>query len=268
MTFAAKPHRRPFQYSLRTLLLVMLLASLPLSWLGATLRSAGRQREAVEAILASGGSVKYADEKFPPERSAPAWLDNLLGTGFFVNLENLLGKDFFVNVAEARVESDAGMELLPRLTQLRTLFADNVTDAGLEHLKGLTELKHVCIYHSRVTDAGLEHLKGLTQLRSLILCFVQVTDAGLEHLKGLTRLKRLTLNQTQVTDAGLEHLKGLTELEQLYFGGNIGVTHAGLERVKALPKLTMLVDTYGTNVLEAARVTKSPEAVPNCRNSR
>jgi len=37
-----------------------------------------------------------------------------------------------------------------------------------------------------VTDAGLEHLKGLTNLLSLTLngCY-EVTDAGLEHLKGL-----------------------------------------------------------------------------------
>ena len=40
-----------------------------------------------------------------------------------------------------------------------------------------------------MTDAGLEHLKGLTQLRELNLNDTQVTDAGLEHLKGLTQLQ-------------------------------------------------------------------------------
>ena len=68
----------------------------------------------------------------------------------------------------------------------------------------------LCLDGTQVTDAGLEHLKGLTRLQSLDLSGTQVTDAGLEHLKGLTQLQWLSLEGTQVTDAGLEHLKGLT----------------------------------------------------------
>ena len=41
-----------------------------------------------------------------------------------------------------------------------------------------------------MTDAGLEHLKGLTQLQRLACGDTQVTDAGLEHLKGLTNSNR------------------------------------------------------------------------------
>src|SRR3989304_6984363 len=44
---------------------------------------------------------------------------------------------------------------------------------------------------TQVTDAALEHLKGLTNLQELQLHCPQVTDAGLEHLKGLTSLQRL-----------------------------------------------------------------------------
>ena len=39
-----------------------------------------------------------------------------------------------------------------------------------------------------VSDAGLEHLRGLTQLRSLNLAGTSVSDTGMEKLKGLTRL--------------------------------------------------------------------------------
>jgi Leucine-rich repeat (LRR) protein len=49
--------------------------------------------------------------------------------------------------------------------------------------------------------AGLEHLKGLTQLRELSLNGTQVTDAGLEHLKGLSELETLSLDDKRVTDA-------------------------------------------------------------------
>jgi hypothetical protein len=45
----------------------------------------------------------------------------------------------------------------------------------------------------QVTDAGLEHIKGLTQLRTLDLTQTKVTGTGLEHLKGLTQLQTLKL---------------------------------------------------------------------------
>ena len=73
----------------------------------------------------------------------------------------------------------------------------------------------VNLYGTQVTDVGLEHLKGLTSLQGLYLNSPQVTDAGLEHLTGLSCLLTLDLSQTQVTDVGLEHLKGLTSLKEM-----------------------------------------------------
>ena len=58
-----------------------------------------------------------------------------------------------------------------------------------------------------VTDAWLEHLKGLTKLQSLDLSYTPVTDAGLEHLKGLTKLRSLDLSDTQVAGAGVKRLQ-------------------------------------------------------------
>ena len=95
--------------------------------------------------------------------------------------------------------------------QTPNLCLSNVSDAGLAHLKGLTNLSLI-LGGTQVTDAGLAHLKGLTKLKLLQLSGTQVTDAGLAHLKGLTKLRHLTLGGTQVTDAGLVHLKGLTNL--------------------------------------------------------
>ena len=59
--------------------------------------------------------------------------------------------------------------------------SDNVTDAGLKHLKGVHTID--LVEFKGVTDAGLEHLKGVHTI-DLSGCD-QVTDAGLEHLKGV-----------------------------------------------------------------------------------
>ena len=92
-------------------------------------------------------------------------------------------------------------------------FGTKVSDAGLEHLKGLTNLRFLFLDETKVTDAGLEHLKGLTNLQGPWLAKTKVTDTGLEHLEGLTKLRLLKLYETEVTGHGLEHLKGLTNLE-------------------------------------------------------
>ena len=88
---------------------------------------------------------------------------------------------------------------------------------------------------SRVTDAGLENLRGLTELRWLHLSDAAITDAGLEHLSGLTRLETLNLENTKVTDTGLEQLKGLTQLQRVDLTGT-KVSDEGVKKLQeALP---------------------------------
>ena len=142
--------------------------------------------------------------------------------------------------------TDAGMVHLKGLTKLQTLnlYGTKITDAGLVHLRGMTKLQTLnlkgsmgsMVRRSGITDAGLEHLKGLAKLQTLDLRWNHwITDAGLEHLKGLTGLQTLNLQLTMVTDAGLVHLKGLTGLQTLELS-NTKVTDAGIaELQKALP---------------------------------
>ena len=113
-----------------------------------------------------------------------------------------------------------------------------ITDEGLVHLKGLTNLQWLSLTDTQITDAGLVHLKDLTNLTTLYLP-KQITDAGLVHLKGLTNLEELDLSGTQITDAGLVHLKGFTNLQTLLIAGT-EVTDAGIaELQKALPNCTI-----------------------------
>ena len=62
-TTTPKPHRRWLQFSLRTMLLLVLIASVPLGWLGMKVREARQQWEAVRAIRMVEGVVEYDFER-------------------------------------------------------------------------------------------------------------------------------------------------------------------------------------------------------------
>ena len=105
-----------------------------------------------------------------------------------------------------------------------------VTDAHLEPLAGIAELRTLDLYEAGVTDQGVKHLKGLKNLERLFLRGTQVTHGGLAHLVGMQRLTSLNLAKTKITDAGLVHLKGMQHLEELWLNGN-DITDAGLTKM-------------------------------------
>src|SRR5207248_2587820 len=77
------------------------------------------------------------------------------------------------------------------------------TDATLELLHGLTELRELYLLGTHVTDMGLRHLEGLDRLETLSLARTAVTNSGMRHLAELRQLRCLDLEGTQVGDAGL-----------------------------------------------------------------
>jgi hypothetical protein len=244
--------RLPFQFGIRSLLVLTIVVALPCSWLAIGLRQASNQQAAREAFAARGGSAPYDYEldasrnwhRIQPAQSpAPAWLHKVVGDDFFADVA-------VVNLADTSV-TDAGLEHLKGLRQLRMLIlgSTQVTDAGLEHLDGLNRLQVLYLMNTQVTDAGLKHLNGLSQLQEFVLSNTRVTDAGLEHLEGLSQLRQLVLGCPRVTDAGLEHLEGLSRLQVLYLG-DTQVTDAGLEHLRGLSQLDVL-DLSGRRVTDA-----------------
>ena len=115
------------------------------------------------------------------------------------------------------------------------LYATRITDAGLVHLKGLTNLQHLSLDATKVTDAGLGHLKEMN-LHTLKIPQHAKTDIGLKnYLRAVEPATELTLFDWQVTDAGLMHLKGLTSLQKLEIR-KTSVTPLGVaELLRVLP---------------------------------
>jgi hypothetical protein len=245
-----KPRHRWPQFSLRTLMVFVLAISVPLGWFGMKVKQARQEEAAVEAVEAvTWGTVTvtydyevdckvgpYVFRRLNPEPPGPHWV------------RNLLGDYWFMHVVEVNL---ANMEF---------------TDAGLEHLKGMTHLERLVLRGTQVTDAGLAHLRGLTRLEQLDLGGTQVTDAGLDHLRALPQLRELNLTGTKVTDVGLEHLNDLPELQILYPRWNHDVTDAGPVYLQGLTLLQQLWlnDTQVTD----ASVNELKKAMPNLKIKR
>lgn len=179
MNETVSPKRRWLQFRLRTLLIAVLVLSLPLSWFAVRMEKVRRQREAVAAIERLGGYARYESE-----------FASLMSTGTIPQrqqtwLRSTLGEDFFENVVHVNFH---GIE---------------VADADLEHLKKLTNLECLGLVGTQITDTGLVHIKKLTYLKYLDLLGTHVADAGPRHLERLNRLERLLLGGTYVTDTGM-----------------------------------------------------------------
>jgi len=159
-----------FQFSIRSLLVLVVVVALPFSWLAVEMRAARKQKEAVAAIEKLHGTL------FWDRPAVPRWLRSLLGDDFFDNVDSIF------------------------------LFGPKTGNAWLENLDGLSRLKTLALDRTQITDADLGRLEGLSHLQELLLERTEITDIGLEKLKGWSQLQKLSLYGTKVTDAGLEHL--------------------------------------------------------------
>ena len=157
------PKRRWFQFKLRTLLMVVLVLSLPLSWFAVRMEKARRQVEAAMVIQRLGGDVRYNyDLRWARWSSAdpPDSMRRLVGNELALAVCNCC-YGLNINWVECEEISDEQMSCLTKLDTLEYLCLEDcrITDRGLKHLMEAQSLRYAELYGTQVTPEGVKRLQ-------------------------------------------------------------------------------------------------------------
>jgi hypothetical protein len=246
MLSPSKLRRFPTRMSLRTLMLLVLVAGGGLGWFALKRQREARRQRVIATIQASGSSVDFdgigisrilwfggsANPASIPQRQLTA--DQIGALGSCDRLRELM--------MVSAVMTDEGLAELAHDHLLEKLycFKPKITDAGVKHLAKLRSLKKLELLRVlELTDAALAHLAGLADLEEINLSGASITGSGLVHLAGLIQLKSLVIPNAALDDAGLANLGRLTGLRQLYIGGG-AYTDAGVAGLSNLTGVTEL----------------------------
>ncbi len=165
MTDKPKPKRRWWQYSLRTLRIVVTVFCV---WMGITVKRARDQQRIVEFLQTRGAFFKYAHEFdashmpiWNAEPPGPDWLRSLIGPHYFDRPDSVaLGFNPPSRVTDADLN-----DILPQL----------------EHLKTVRVV--VVYWDRRISEEGIRRIAGLNNLEKLGLGDPQTTDARIDQIR-------------------------------------------------------------------------------------
>lgn len=178
----------------------------------------------IRKVEQSGGEVLVA-------RSRSKWLREIVGDEWLRGFGDVISVDAYRSpLSEDDVKQIAGM---PSLRWLAV--GPSITDDGLRHVSGLSNLETLVLGGSGITDDGLKHISGLSKLEVLGLYGLPITDAGVKHTLGLPRLRSLELDATQITDECLESLSHSSGLKVLTMHETRVTSEGVTELKKRLP---------------------------------
>lgn len=164
-------------------------------------------------------------------------LDWVSGLGGRIE-QNAKGEVIAVHLGRTWVDDTELLDLarLPKLTSL-DLSHTRITDEGLLHLKSATQIEDLNLFYAeQITDQGMNAIKGWNRLKRLNLRGTQISDGTLAIVGTLTGLQSLDVAYTQITDNGLDALVPLTQLQEL----SLGRSRLGDSALEVLRLLTSL----------------------------
>ena len=137
--------------------------------------------------------------------------------------------------------TDAGVQHLAGMTRLTRLELKDmpITDASAPTFDRLTEIASLDLSNTKVGDEVLRRIGRMKGLRELNMSHTRITDAGIEHLTACTKLTGILVSGTQITDESFHTLAQIASIDRI-IAGKTAVTVRGIEMLKPLAKLTNL----------------------------
>jgi Leucine-rich repeat (LRR) protein len=198
-------------------------------------------RTAAEAVLGLGGTIHVRRKGQAQEQLVKA-MGDLPREYFHLTRASLAGvRQPFYPLRDLAALTD------PEFDQFRELDLSGtaITEAHLEGLESLPDLRRLVLDGTPVRDPWLIHLKTLPRMTQLSVGCPTLTDLGASVVGQLKGLERLSMASSAINDIGLEPLKGLKGLQELNLSGT-KVTDGGIADLqKALPKCRILSGPAG-----------------------
>src|SRR6185295_3067303 len=129
-----------------------------------------------------------------------------------------------LDLSHTRISDEGLLRLGParNIRELDLFYAEQITDLGMNAIKGWRSLKKLDVRGTRVADDTLVIVGELRQIEWLEIANTSVTDAGLENLAPLTSLRHLGRGRSRVSDAAAGIIRLLSTLESIDLGGPRG----------------------------------------------
>ena len=162
---------------------------------------------------------------------------------------------------------DAELAEIASLPSIETLYlyGTDITDSGLERLRGAVNLAYLNLKYTRVTGFGFTSLKDLSELTTLQLGGELINDQSLANVATLSHLSEIEIVNAEITTDGIQELTTLEGLRRLALVNCSGISDLAVEQLVKFRQLGQL-NVKGTQITAEA-VSRLQEALPNCRIS-
>lgn len=172
---APRKRSRLVQFSLRSLVMLMVIAGVGVGWVGSLIRFAREKESAAELLRESQVGVTYVLK--PQSTLVPAneWTRKVFGRQFFEQVSELQTREFEAASILNRIK------LFPHLQKV--LFNNTfANDETFRYLGKCRDLTVVYAGGTAVTDKGVKELHELQRLEKLVLWDTRIGDEAIDAL--------------------------------------------------------------------------------------
>lgn len=250
------------QFSLRSMLLTLLLASVVMAALA---QAAHRRRAAIKLIRRGGGVV---NTYFIEDEIGGVWHSFRRRLGIqrrhveVLFLERMGERHALLKSGDGTADTITDRDVAPISdisdTSAVVLRSDQVTASVFNTLSALPHLSRLELAATGIAEHELGGIRRCKHLTDLTLRLEVIGDGALKEIAGMPQLRRLNLIGVKASDDGLLQLGTLTNLKSMVLYGDR--LNTGTERAlgRSLPRCDIIAQGMGLQLIgEAAHANES-----------